>query len=141
MSADGVRGLDDIKADTDNLYREESITDLQAVSLRRLIPIRVDGTDDTGRKPMFVASTSVMSPAGAVPIQAPIDAASLEEALQKFPQAIKAAVERLMEEVKELQKQEANRIVVPDARAVGGLGGGQGPTAPGGSGGGTIQLS
>ena len=54
-----------------------------------------------------------MSQRGPLPIQAPIEASSLEDALDKFPDAMNEAVERMVEEVRELQKQEANRIIVP----------------------------
>ena len=39
--------LDQIQVDQQNLYREESITDLRVATIRRLIPITADGTDDT----------------------------------------------------------------------------------------------
>ena len=48
-----------------------------------------------------------------------------KEAFEKFPEAINVAVERMIEEAKEMQRQEASRIVVP----------GQGSMGPGGPGG------
>ena len=38
---------------------------------------------------------------------------ALDEAIEKFPEAINQAVERLVEEAREMQRQEASRIVVP----------------------------
>jgi len=76
-------------------------------------PIKVDGSPDPSRPTLYSAQTTLMSQAGPVPVQAPLDAATLDEAIQKFPQAINAAVEQLVEEARELQRQEASRIVVP----------------------------
>ena len=60
----------------------------------------------------------------------------LDEAIAQFPEAINQAVERLIEEARELQRQEASRIVVPGQ---GPMGGPMGPGGPGGPGG-KIQL-
>ncbi len=114
--------LGEITVDQDNLYREDTFTDLKVASIRRLTPIRADGSDDTSRPVMFVGETTLMSQRGPLPINCPIEATTLEDAMNAFPQAVQAAVERLMEEAREMQRQEASRIVVP----------GQGP--PGGGG-------
>ncbi|MFK7896857.1 MAG: hypothetical protein AB8G23_13525 [Myxococcota bacterium] len=118
--------LGDIAVDLENLYREETFTDLKVASIRRLTPVKADGSDDTSRPTMFVGETTLMSARGPLPINCPIEAASLTDALDAFPQAVQQAVERLMEEAREMQRQEANRIVVP----------GQGPGPMGGGGGG-----
>ena len=39
----------EIQMDAANLYREESYTDLKAGSLRKLVPVKADGTDDPAR--------------------------------------------------------------------------------------------
>lgn len=108
----------EMKADLENLYREESYTDLKVAQIRRLIPVKADGTPDEDRNEVFIGETQLMSPRGPVPIHCPIEAASLEDAFAKFPDAVNAAVEKLIEEAKEIQRQEASRIVVP------GMGGG-----------------
>ena len=41
--------------------------------------------------------------------------------MEKFPEAVKQAVERLIEEAREIQRQEASRIVVPGSPAIGRL--------------------
>ncbi len=125
----------DMNADLDNLYREESFTDLKVAQIRRLTPVKPDGAADDSRPEIFVGETQLMSPRGPVPIHSPIEAKSLEEAFEKFPEAINAAVERLIEEAKEIQRQEASRIVVPGVAPAGGF------TGPGGAGpGGKISL-
>ncbi|MCY3682345.1 MAG: hypothetical protein OXH16_13165 [Gemmatimonadetes bacterium] len=105
--------LDQIQVDQQNLYREESITDLRVATIRRLIPINADGTDDSSRPTQYIGSTQIISQMGPLPISAPIEAASLQEAIEKFPQAIKAAVDQMVEEAKEYRRQESSRIVVP----------------------------
>ena len=105
--------LDQIQVDQQNLYREESITDLRVATIRRLIPITADGTDDISRPAQYIGSTQIISQMGPLPISAPIEAASLREAIEKFPQAIKDAVDQMVEEAKEYRRQESSRIVVP----------------------------
>ena len=105
--------LDQIQVDQQNLFREESITDLRVATIRRLIPINADGTDDRSRPTQYIGSTQIISQMGPLPISAPIEAASLREAIEKFPQAIKDAVDQMVEEAKEYRRQESSRIVVP----------------------------
>ena len=105
--------LDQIQVDQQNLYREESITDLRVATIRRLIPITADGTDDISRPTQYIGSTQIISQMGPLPISAPIEASSLREAIEKFPQAIKDAVDQMVEEAKEYRRQESSRIVVP----------------------------
>jgi hypothetical protein len=119
----------EMTADIDNLYREESFTDLKIAQIRRLTPVNPDGTQDESRPVIFIGETQLMSARGPLPIQAPIDASDIKDAFEKFPVAINAAVERLIEEAKEMQRQEASRIVVPGQ---GGLGGPVGAGGPGG---------
>ncbi|TFG95017.1 MAG: cytoplasmic protein [Myxococcales bacterium] len=119
MSSDEAQHLADLKVDTANLYREEMFTDLRVATLRRLVPVRLDGTDDPSRPILFSAQTTLMTQAGPVPVSAAIEATTLLEATQKFPEAIQAAVERLVEEARELQRREMSRIVVPGAMPAG----------------------
>ncbi len=122
--------IDNMQVDADNLYREEAITDLKVASIRRLIPIKADGSDDPSRKTIFTGQAHIMSQMGPVPVSAEIDADSLEEALQKFPEAIRAGIERMVDEAKEIQRQESSRIVVPKGAPPNLTGGGG--AAPGG---------
>lgn len=119
MSADEPKTLSDIQVDKTNLYREEVFTDLKIASIRVLLPITVDGQADTSRPVLYTGETQLMSQMGPVPVHAPIDAANLAEAIEKFPEAVNKAVERLMEEARELQRREASRIVVPGQAAPG----------------------
>jgi hypothetical protein len=103
----------EISIDPKDLYREETFTDLKVATIRRLTPIRPDGTEDASRAVIFVGSTTLLSQAGPVPVQCSIEARTLEEAMEKFPSAVSQAIERMIEEARELQRQEASRIVVP----------------------------
>jgi hypothetical protein len=125
MSEDPRTPISEIQVDKTNLYREELITDLKVASIRRMVPIKADGSVDESRPVLFSGETQLMSQAGLVPVHCPIEAASLEEALDKFPEAVNMAVERMVEEAREMQRREASRIVVPGAM----------PGMPGGPGG------
>jgi hypothetical protein len=119
MDRPEVRGLDQVRFDASNLYLEETITDLRVGAIRRLTPIDRDGNRDLGRPVLFYAQAQVMSQLGALPVSAPIDAKNLDEAIAKYPQAVQEGIEALMEEAREIQRQEMSRIVVPDAAAAG----------------------
>jgi hypothetical protein len=127
MSGPEPQGLDSIQVDTANLYREETITDLRVATVRRLVPIQPDGTDDPSREAQFMGQTSVLTEAGMIPIQCRLEGKTLDEALAAFPEAIKKAVNDMVQEVREMQRQAASRIVVPK---------GMPPTMKGGPGGG-----
>ena len=126
--------IPEIKLDPNGLYREEVITDRKAGTLRRLIPIKLDGTTDSTRAVLFSGQTQLLTPAGVLPLAFDIDATTLEDALRRFPEAMKRALDEAIEEAREFRREAASRIVVPD---VGG-GGGLGPGA--GSGGGKIKF-
>ncbi|MBC8341132.1 MAG: hypothetical protein H8E63_05660 [Proteobacteria bacterium] len=124
MSSEQPNLVAEMQPDIENLYREESYTDLRIAQIRKLTPVKMDGTQDEERTLIFIGETQLMSARGPLPIHTPIEATSLEEAFQKFPEAINAAVEKMIEEAKEMQRQEASRIVIP----------GQGGQGMGGSG-------
>ncbi len=131
MSDEEVQGLSEITVDATNLYREEVFTDLRVATIRRLTPIQADGSPDPNRQPLFSATTHLMSQAGPLPVEAPLNATTLEEAIESFPSAIQEAVDKLIEEAKEMRRRESSRIVVPGGPLPGGGGG-----MPGGGGGG-----
>lgn len=136
--SDEPNPLGDIAVDQDNLYREETFTDLKVASIRRLTPVTSAGADDPNRPTIFVGETTLMSQRGPLPINCPIEATSLQEAFEAFPQAVQEAVARLMDEAREMQRQEMNRIVVPGQGPGPGPGGGGMGGPMGGGGGGRI---
>jgi hypothetical protein len=64
---------------------------------------------------VFLGETQLMSQMGPLPVQARIEADNLAAAIEGFPAAVQAAVEAMIDEVKELQRREMSRIVVPGA--------------------------
>ena len=129
--------LPEIKLDADGLYREESFTDRRSGILRRLTPVKRDGSDDESRPVLYLGQTQLMTQMGALPVSFEMEAASLEEALEKFPEAAKVGIRETIEEIQEMRRDAASSIVVPEAGG-GGFGGG-GMGGPGGGGGG-IQM-
>jgi len=117
--------LPDIQLDTENLYREEVFTDRKAGTLRQLVPVKLDGSPDPARSTLFSGQTQLLTPGGVLPLGFDIEAANLKEALEKFPAAVHQALNDAIEEAREMRREQASRIVVPDAGAVP-------PAAPGG---------
>jgi hypothetical protein len=109
----------DITVDTANLHREEVFTDLQSASIRRLTPVKSDGSQDNGRDVIYIGETNLMTQMGPLPVQFPIEARDLEDAFSQFAEGVKGAVERLNERAKEMAREENSRIVVPGAPAPG----------------------
>lgn len=107
--------IDELRMDAGSLYREETFTDLKVGSIRRLTPVTADGSPDPSKPVRYIAQTQLMSQMGPLPVQAAIEATSLKEALDKFPEAIKVAVDELVAEARELQRREMSRIVAPTA--------------------------
>jgi hypothetical protein len=119
--------LPDVKLDATSMYREEVFTDRRAGTVRKLTPVTIDGNVDNARHVLFSGQTQLLTPAGVLPLVFEIDAQTLEEALQKFPEGVKGALEQAIDEAREMRREQASRIVVPD---VGGMG--PGPGAGGG---------
>jgi hypothetical protein len=107
--------LQELEVDRENLYREDVYTDLRIATIRVLTPVRADGSPDPGRPTLFMGQTQILSNAGPLPVSCPLEATSLDEAIQKFPRAVNEAVERLIEEAREIQRREVSRIVVPES--------------------------
>ena len=111
--ADGSK-MTDVKIDPDNLYKEESFTDLTFATIRRLTPVKIDGSIDESREAIFTGMTQLMSPNGAIPVQCIIEGAkTLSDAAAKLPDAIEKAVQAMIAEAQEMERKESSRIVVP----------------------------
>jgi len=114
--------LSDVRMDMANLYREESYTDLKTGGIRKLVPVKADGSEDTSREAIFTGHTQLMSPHGPLPIQGGIEAKTLEQAVLGFPQAMEDAMNRMIEEAQQYQREQANKIITPaDLKKDGGL--------------------
>src|ERR1044071_5692386 len=122
----GEQQLPEIKRDAKDLYREEIFTDRKAGPLRRLTPVKSDGSDDPSRAVSYSGQTQLLTPAGVLPLSFELEATSLEDACSKFPEAVKLAIEQAIEEAREMRREAASRIVVP------GTGADMGGAPPGG---------
>ena len=110
--------LPEIKLDATSLYREEIFTDRRAGTLRRLTPVTSAGEVDASRAVLFSGQTQLLTPGGVLPLGFDIEAATLEEALNRFPDAVKLALDEAIEEAREMRREAATRIVVPDRKSV-----------------------
>ena len=103
----------DSKMDAATLYREDIVTDRKVGTIRRMTPITSAGADDSTRPTIYLGEAQIMTNAGPLPINFEIEAAGLAEAVEKFGDAAKEAVERTVRELQELRRQQASSIVVP----------------------------
>jgi len=138
MATKPEQRMPDVKMDGQALYREEIYTDRKVGTIRQLVPVKSDGTADAGRPVLFIGEAQILTAAGPLPINFDIPAQSLADAVAKFGDAAKLAVERTVQELQELRRQQSSSIVIPQ--------GGAGPFGPGGMppgalpGGGKIKL-
>ena len=125
------RGEADARMDPASLYREDIITDRKVGTIRMMTPLTSDGAADNARPVLYMGEAQIMTGAGPLPINFEIEATTLADAVDKFGDLAKEAIERTVRELQELRRQQASSIVVPQ--------GGMGALGPGG-GGGKIQL-
>jgi hypothetical protein len=109
--------LPEVQLDPTALYREDVFTDRRAGSIRRLTPVTADGSPDPTRHILFSGQTQLLTPAGVLPLGFEIEADTLEQALQKFPDGVRIALEQAIDEARELRREAASRIVVPEVGA------------------------
>lgn len=116
---DPTKGLEQMTVDTNNLYREEVFTDLKVASLRRLTPVRLDGSPDPSRKVLFLGQAHVMTRAGPVPVEFGIEAETLDEAAKKFPKAVQEGVNEMIDEARRVHREQASSLIIPGSPNVG----------------------
>ena len=109
------------KMDPAALYREEVFTDRRVGTIRVLTPVTRDGMADPTRQVLYVGETQVLTPAGMLPISFELEGRSLAEAIERFSDGVKQAVEQTLREIQQLRREAASSIVIPDVRG-GGLG-------------------
>ncbi len=115
--------LDQLSMDPQQLYREETFTDRRIGTIRRLTPVDAEGNRDPARPVLFSGQTQVMTPVGPLPLSFGLQAETLEKAAADFPRAAQGALEETMEELKNLQREQAGSIVVPGQdRGMGSIG-------------------
>ena len=91
--------------DSTQVYHEQIFTDRKVGTIRRLTPVKSDGSADAARPVLFVGQAQIMTPMGAVPIS--------------FGPAAEAAVQQTMRELQEMRREQASSLVIPDAAGAG----------------------
>jgi hypothetical protein len=99
----------------ETLYREDVFTDQRVGTVRRMTPVKSDGSDDPSRPHIFVGQATVMTPMGSLPLSFELDAKSIVEAVSQFGPAAQQAIEEAAHELQEMRRQAASSIVIPDA--------------------------
>ena len=97
-----------LNVDRNNLYREDSVTDIKVAAIRRRTPIKADGSDDNSRAPLFMGQTQLMTPSGPLLLQSMLEARTLEEAMDKFPAAMQKEVDKAMAQAEKNHKRKDN---------------------------------
>ncbi|MDE2305301.1 MAG: hypothetical protein KGL34_07055 [Gammaproteobacteria bacterium] len=108
-----------IEMDSAQMYREEIFTDRKLGTIRRLTPVRADGSDDPARAVVYGGQAQVMTPMGALPLSFDLDADNLEAAIAKFGAAAEEAVQQTMRELQEMRREQASSLVIPDSSGAG----------------------
>jgi|ERR1700689_4486578 hypothetical protein len=117
--------LPEVQLDPTSLYREEIFTDRRAGTIRRLTPVTAEGENDSTRFVLYSGQTQLLTPAGVLPLVFEIEATSLQDAIRQFPDAVKVALEQAIDEAREMRREAATRIVVPDVGTGPPVGGGK----------------
>ena len=110
--------------DAASVYREEMYTDRRVGTTRALVPVKADGSTDASRTTLYVGQISLMTPMGTLPISFELEGATLAEAIAKFGDGARVAMEDAMRELQQLRREQASSIVIPEPGAVPPAGGG-----------------
>src|SRR5215510_14726632 len=115
----------DAQMSADSLYREDVYTDQRIGTVRRMTPVKSDGSDDPSRPLIFVGQATVMTPMGSLPLSFELRAKTLAEAVAQLGPAAQQASEYAARELQELRRQAASSIVIPEggASSLKGMGG------------------
>lgn len=117
-------GAPKTEMDQNDLWKEEVFTDRKLGTIRKMTPVKADGSVDAARKVTWVGEAQLVTPAGALPLAFELTGETLGQAAESFGPAVQAAFEDAMEELKEMRRRASSQIVVP----------GQGGLPPGGLG-------
>jgi hypothetical protein len=76
-----------------------------------------DGSADASRPVIYMGQTQLMTPGGVLPLGFEIEAPDLATAIERFPEAVRRALEEAIEEAQQMRREAASRIVVPEGGA------------------------
>jgi len=102
----------DMQMDVANLYREDSYTDRKLGVIRCMTPVTASGETDATRPVLFLGQAEIMTSMGPVPINFEIDAKNLGEAVAGFADAAQKGIQRTVEQINEMRRQQASQLVV-----------------------------
>jgi hypothetical protein len=105
------------RMDSSDLWREEIFTDRKVGTIRRLTPVKPDGSHDAARKAVYVGEASLDTPAGALPLNFEIPAETLEAAAAAYGDAVQKAFEEAMEALQEMRRRASSSLVLPGGAA------------------------
>ena len=106
----------DFTVNIKELYREENISDLKVASIRKMTPVKPDGSIDESRTALFFGYSQLVSPQGPIPIQAPLQANNLQEAINMFPEAMQKALDEMVEKARQMQEQQQQQKEQPEKK-------------------------
>ena len=102
----------DMNMDIANLYREDSYTDRKLGVIRCMTPVTATGETDTARPVLYMGQAEIMTSMGPVPINFEIEAKTLGEAVAGFAAAAQQGIQRTVEQINEMRRQQASQLVV-----------------------------
>ena len=105
MASNNPKTQINLTVDRNNLYREESFTDIKVAAIRQLTPVNPDMSPDDSRRPLYMGQTQLMTPSGPVMLQSILEATTLDEAIEKFPAAMQKEVDNVMAQVQKDSKE------------------------------------
>ena len=105
--------------DLANLYREETYTDRKLGVIRCMTPVTADGLVDSAREAQYLGQAEIMTNMGPVPINFEIEAKTLADAVRGFADAAQKGIERTMQQMQEMRRQQASQLVVAPAGMAG----------------------
>ncbi len=103
----------ELAMDAGNLYLQETFTDQKVGTITRMTPVTADGEPDAGRPVRYIGQAQIMTPMGAIPLSFDIPADSLAAAVDGFAAEAEKAIERTIEEAREMQREAASQLVIP----------------------------
>ena len=106
----------EIEMDSASLFREEIYTDRKIGTIRALVPVTPEGATDLARKVLFIGEAQIVTQVGPLPVSFEIDAPNLGAAVAAYGAAAKAGVEKTIQQLQELRRQQASSIIVPGLR-------------------------
>ena len=105
MAGNNQKTQINLTVDRNNLYREESFTDIKVAAIRQLTPVKPDTSPDDSRHPLYMGQTQLMTPSGPLMLQSLLEATTLDEAIEKFPAAMQKEVDKVMAQVHKNSKE------------------------------------